>query len=127
MMEMRYWELLKREFRVSALHMSPISGIKNKYVEETANIEESISKYPDFKVVHVCEDGDVPLHEFKHPDKAVYIFGKGSYSPFNNMKKDSDLSLRIEVPAEKGLLLAPVCAGIILHDRFIKDGTHSCR
>lgn len=122
MMEMRYWELLTREFKVEKLHMSPISGIKNKWVEETKGIQESLDKYPDLQVVHVCEEGDTPLSEFKHPEKAVYIFGKGNYSPFNNMKKDSDLSVRIEVPAKKGLLLAPVCAGIILHDRFVKNG-----
>lgn len=127
MMEMRYWELLVRDFSVDKLHMSPISGIRNKWVEETKDIRESIAKYPDLKVVHVCEEGDVPLTEFVHPEKAIYLFGKGTYSPFNDMKTESDLSVRIEVPGKRGLLLAPVCAGILLHDRHIKNGINNNR
>jgi tRNA(Leu) C34 or U34 (ribose-2'-O)-methylase TrmL len=128
MMESRHWELLKREFLVDKWLMSPVSGIKNRHVIETASIEESLALFPDYKVVWITEaEGGSDLESFVHPEKVIYVFGKTNFSPFANMKREGDLSIKIKTPANKGLLLSPLCASVILYDRIRKNGFNNCR
>lgn len=127
MTEMRHWETTIRDFEVDNFYMSPVTGIKNKWVVEKHNIDEVLELYPSLPKIYITETGDIPLSEFEHPKDALYIFGKGNYSPFNNLSKKGDYSVRIEIPAKKDLLLATNCATVILYDRFIKNGFNSSR
>lgn len=128
MMESRYWELLKREFEVDEWMMSPISGIKNRYVIETPSIQDSLAAHSDCQAVFITEaDGGVDLEDFVHPEKAIYLFGKTNFSPFANMKRDGDLAIKIKTPANKGLLLSSLCVSVILYDRIKKNGFNNCR
>ena len=114
------WEVLKREFDVDQLYMCHITGIENKYITERKDLTEVFDENKHLKVIFVAENGEESLHDFVHPENALYVFGRTNLSPFNNMKRDGDLSLRIDTPTDQGLLLSPIVAGIVLYDRFKK-------
>ena len=122
------WELTKREFLVDDWIMSPVTGIKNKWLRETPSIKEAIDLHPDCKVVFVSEaEGGTDLESFVHPEKAIYIFSKCCYDPVVNHKKDGDLVVKIKTPANTGLLLSSSCVSVILYDRIRKNGFNNCR
>jgi hypothetical protein len=118
--EMDLWEYPLREFNVSELIMSPVSGIKAK-VTEVPTIEEAIQNNPELVPVFCHEQGEYELSEFKHPEEALYIFGKANCSPFNNLHKPKgSLSLQVRTPSSKGMLWPHQAASIILYDRSQK-------
>ena len=118
--EIELWEYPLKDYGVETHYMVPITGIAKK-VKERSSLEEIIKENPDYKVIFCDERATTELKNFKHPKKALYIFGKANYSPFLSLKRKNDLELRVETPHPRGgLLWGHQTASIILYDRFIK-------
>jgi hypothetical protein len=114
------WEMVIRDFAVDYFYMTPVSGIQSDWVVEKPSIESILASYPYFSVVFVDERGNEKLQEFKHPDKALYIFGRTSQSAIPS-KRDGDRTLSIETIANNGLLWAHQACALVLYDRLVKS------
>ena len=102
------------EYGVNELIMTPISGI-NRKVTEVESIEEAISLNPELTVVFVDENGEEDLSSFEHPENAIYVVGRASYSP---LKQLGGKSVKINTPTDKGRLWGHQAICIILQDRY---------
>jgi len=93
--EVDLWEMAMREFAVQRLNMAPISGICCKWLHEYQSLHEILEDRSQLTPVFVDEKGAVEISDFSHPENALYVFGKGNWSPFNNLAKNH-LSVRID-------------------------------
>lgn len=118
--EIDLWRYPLKDFGVDRFYMTPISGIESKKVIELPSLEDILNKNKELLPIYVTEDGEYSLKEFKHPKNVLYIFGKTNYSPFNTMKTEDSMSLRIETKLNRGMLWGHQAAGIILYDRTVK-------
>jgi len=118
--EHSHWHYPLRDFKVDEFIMCPVSGIAEP-VKEYAELSLAIAANPDLQVVFVDEQGTETLSNFVHPENALYVFGKASQSPLATYYKEGDLSLRIETPANAGLLWPHQAAAILLYDRMLKQ------
>lgn len=119
--EIDLWEYPLRDFGVDQHYMIPISGIDNKKVHERQEINEVLDKNRDMTIIFCDERANTLLKDFEHPENALYVFGKANYSPFLNLAREGDLSLKIEtVRPQGGLLWGHQAASIILYDRLMK-------
>lgn len=115
------WEYPLREFAVDGWYMSPVSGIaKSSALTEVADLKEVIDANSTLTVVWVDEKGDTPLQKFKHPQNALYIMGRTSQSVLG-MRRDGDLSVRIETITNSGGLWAHQAITMVLYDRLKKS------
>lgn len=116
-----WWDMVMRDFCVDQHYMSPISGIDRKdRLFEAAHIEEVLDANRDLTIVFVDERADVPLRDFEHPEGALYVLGKVSYSGFLSHRRAGDQAVRIETNANLGLLWPHQAAAIVLYDRGVK-------
>lgn len=106
-----------RDFGVDGLCMSPVSGIASNAVSEFADTQAIIDAHPELTLVYVDEDGETGLADFIHPKDCLYVFGKGSFSPWKSAGKPKGCSVRIETPSSSGLLWPHQAAAIVLYDR----------
>lgn len=113
--EVTQWEMVMREFGVDRLNMAPVSGISKRWVSEYPSINELLADRDHLTQVFVDENGGCELGDFLHPDDALYVFGKGTYSPFSALAKDS-LSVRIG-SVTPGMMWPHQAAAIVLYDR----------
>jgi len=119
--EIDLWQYPLRDFGIDDFYMVPISGIKSKKVKEKPTLKSVIEENKNLKIIFVTEGGEYSLQEFKHPENALYIFGKTNYSPFNNMKIKDSISLKIETKLNGGMLWGHQAASIVLYDRMVKE------
>ena len=125
-MEIDLWKFPLRDFGVTDFYMCPISGIQGK-VKERKNIQEILEENSEYTAIFCDERSEKSLITFKHPENAIYIFGKANFSPFLSLKREKDLSVKIDTLDNKGLLWGHQAASIILYDRMIKNGNCSNR
>lgn len=112
------WQMSLREFGVKELHMTPITGIDKKWIHEYSTMDELLLANHDAVPVFVDEKAECELTYFTHPQDALYVFGKGNWSPFNNMAKDH-ASVRIG-STKPGMLWPHQALAIVLYDRLRK-------
>lgn len=117
------WETMLRDFKVDKWYMEPVSGIDKVDVHEVASLEALVNdeRAIGTSIVFVDENGETPLTNFKHPENVLYVFGKASYSPMRALKREGDLSIRIETPAQAALLWPHQAAAIVLYDKIRKN------
>jgi len=116
-----WWDMVMRDFEVDQHYMSPISGIdRSDRLTEVARIDDALEANPDLTKVFVDERSDVELQDFEHPENALYVFGKVSYSGFLVHKRERDLAVRINTNANLGLLWPHQAAALVLYDRGVK-------
>ncbi len=121
--EAHLWGTMLRDFEVEAWHMSPVTGIAERRVEEWPEPERMIEALREqYDLVFVTEDSSVPeLQHFEHPENSCYVFGKANYSPFIALRQhETDLALHIHTPAGKGLLWPHQCAVAVLWHRGLQ-------
>lgn len=118
--EIELWEYPLRDFGVDTLYMVPITGIRSRFVQERASLEEILEESHGCRIVFVDERAERSLAKFDHPPNALYVFGKANFSPLLSYKREGDLAIRIDTIANKGLLWPHQAAAIVLHDRFLK-------
>lgn len=122
--EIDLWEYPLRDFGVKRHYMTPISGIDSKKVHERKGIKEILEENKELTIIFCDERADTLLKDFKHPENALYVFGKANYSPFLSLAREQDLSLKIETKRQKGgLLWGHQAASIILYDRLMKGSS----
>jgi|SRR3989344_6016701 len=129
-----HWRFMTKHFGVDTLYMTPVTGLADKlknsldYTEskfvELPSLEDVIKANPKLTPVIVDENGATELSEFKHPDNALYLFGRVSYSPLESLKGEK-LSVRIpswskHSNASLGLLHPHQAASIVLYDKMTK-------
>lgn len=116
--EAHLWEMVIRDFMVDEWHMSPVTGIEETLVEEWQDAAQMIKAMRELMpLVFVTESAATELADFKHPTDACYVFGKCNWSPFINLKSGDDLAVRVDTPADKGLLWPHQCATAVLWHR----------
>lgn len=119
--EIDLWEYPLRDFEVDTFYMCPISGIQNNKVEERKDIQDVLDENPKLTAIFCDENAKTSLKDFKHPTKALYIFGRANFSPFLSLKRKKDKALKIEtVSPDGGLLWGHQAAAIVLYDRMMK-------
>jgi len=116
--EIELWHLMLRDFGVDKFYMTPVSGIKSSKVIEMTTLEDIIEANKDKTIVYVDERSETELSDFKHPENALYVFGKANYSPFMADMKEGDMSVKIKTIENKGLLWPHQAASIVLYDRI---------
>jgi len=129
-----HWRFMTKHFGVDTLYMTPVTGLADKfknrldYTEtkfiELPTLEDVIKANPEFTPVIVDENGATELREFKHPENALYLFGRVSHSPLEFLKRQ-ELSVRIpswskHKNASLGLLHPHQAAAIVLYDKMTK-------
>ncbi|MCK5432428.1 MAG: hypothetical protein KAJ03_06770 [Gammaproteobacteria bacterium] len=112
------------EYEVQELIMSPVSGIA-KQVTEVSGIDDALKMNPDLTPVFVDEKGETPMQDFEHPEDALYILGKASYSPYKRFEGTHPKSVRVETPTNRGRMWAHQAMCLVLYDRFIKNGPNN--
>jgi len=128
--EQYYWSLPIRDFGETEWHMVPISGIK--CAEQKVNLTEWKS-YDDFFNFHSDltrvfieprTEHQNPittwLHEFKHPEDCVYIFGSAHLNPTLSHCRKQDVVVSIKTAQDKGVFWADQAMCIVLYDRLMK-------
>jgi hypothetical protein len=115
------WDYPLCEYDVDEWIMTPVSGIDGKCVEYHT-IQDAIDDNPDLTVVYVDEKGSEELHNFKHPNDALYIFGRSSQSHMD----PKGITLRIDTLNNGGRLWAHQAACLVLDHRF-RNGNNSNR
>jgi len=119
--EIDLWEMVMREFDIKDHYMSPITGIDHP-VKERKNIQQVLKENPGYTAIFCDERAETTLEDFKHPKKALYVFGRTNFSPFLSFKRPKDLSIKIQTALPKsGLFWSHQAAAIILHDRLLKQ------
>lgn len=74
-----------------------------------------------YTVVLVDGAGDVPIMDFKHPEKAVYVFGRTLLDIYTEID-DKDYEVSVNIPTTQSVpLFGVVAGGIVLQDRFTKS------
>lgn len=115
--ELDLWEHPLRDFGVDEFHMSPVTGIRSRVVQEHHNLGELIEDLRVQGLVPIFFDelAETPLQEFEHPENAVYVFGKASVSAMAAYAKPGDLTVRIEY--SEGRLWPHQAMVLALYDR----------
>lgn len=133
-MEAPLWSWVLREFNVSDWWMWPVSGIRNGeenqgiHLEERHNLAEILSEVSGTRVfaeaqsqAHPVTLGSTWLHEFDHPDDAVYIFGSVYSNSAVQAWTEGDLQLSIKTETDNGVAWPHQCLFTILYDRMVKS------
>lgn len=95
--------------------MFPVSGLSKPWLSEYKSFEDLILDKQHLTPVYVDERGEVELSDFRHPENALYIFGKANYAPWHR-KQTGDASVRIDTACD-GMLWPDQCLALVLYDR----------
>lgn len=110
-----------KEFGIENFYMCPVTGIDKSRVIEKASIEEVLAENPTLTRVYVDERATVNLADFQHPDNALYIMGKTTYSPYlTNFNPETDLAVKIPSVNNSGGFWGDQAVIMVLYDRFLK-------
>lgn len=119
--EFDLWAFPLRDFGVAEWIMAPVSGI-GKRVTEVEQISEAFDANPELTVVFVDEKGETPLQDFQHPEDALYVLGRASFSPLLSLGHTvKHVSVKIETKEGKGLLWPHQAIAVVLYDRAKKS------
>jgi hypothetical protein len=112
--EMDLWWSVMRTYEIPFLHMTPVTGLRHKMLMEHDSFEDMVAA-TDLTPVFVDENAECELADFEHPENALYLFGKATYSPFSNLS-DGKQALHIKAP-KPGMLWPHQCLAIVMNDR----------
>ncbi len=119
--EIDLWRYPLQDFGIDQFYMVPVSGIQSKKVSERISLIEVLSENKSLTPVFVTEAGENILTDFVHPEDAIYITGRTNYSPFNNIKVENGVSVRVPTIMDKGILWGHQAMSIVLYDRMVKS------
>lgn len=130
--EANYWNLVLRDFEVEEWLMAPVSGICHNeetsiHLKEFKNYDEMLSSCAELPRVffeprtkHQNPD-TIWMHDFKHPEECVYVFGSAHYNPTLQHKREQDVVVSIKTKDDKGVLWSHQCIALVLYDRMVKS------
>ncbi len=139
--EQYYRALPIRDFGLTDWNMIPKSGINNVEqgvnLTEWKNYEEFFETYPELTRVFLeprteHHNPDTTwLHDFKHPDDCVYVFGSAHYNPTLKHYRDTAITksgkiykdhiVTVKTEQDKGVLWADQALVVTLYDRMLKS------
>ena len=119
--EEEQWKFPLKEFSVDELIMFPVTGIFSSYTVEYTTYEECVAANQGLTIVFVDEHETGTLHDYTHPENALYVFGKTSLSLSTVYKQPGDHSIKIANPNDTVLLLGHQDATLVLHDRYLNS------
>lgn len=119
------------------LGASYIFTVGKKYKKQTSDVVRAWSRIPLFyypemedllnNIPYDCrlvgieiDDNATPLHEFKHPQRAIYLLGSEDFGLPQEVKDKCHFLVRL--PGNSSLNVG-VTGGIVLHDRVCKIPT----
>ena len=107
-----------RTYEIPTLHMCPVSGLKHKMLREHSTFEDMLDYTVGLTPVFVDENAPTELGDLQaHPEDALYIFGKATYSPFTNMALQGKHAIRIAAP-KMGMLWPHQALAIVMDHRM---------
>jgi hypothetical protein len=115
-MEYELWAYMLQDYGVDEWIMSPVSGIDKPNITEIATTEKVVLANPDLTPVYLDEKAEISLDDFVHPENALYILGKASYSPWM-AAGSTGLSIKIDTPHGVGGLWPHQAVNLVLYDR----------
>jgi hypothetical protein len=115
------WKFPLRDFGVDFWSMVPVSGIEESGLVEFRDMRTALEIYREkFAIVFLDEKARDELADFRHPESAVYVFGRVGYNPAAELARPNDYGVRIATPAGAGLLWPHQCAALVLYHRSIQ-------
>jgi hypothetical protein len=86
------------------------------------NDPEDIHFLPNITYIAVEQESktSIPIADFVHPDKAVYVVGSSKYQ-HPSFWMNADHRVHIDVPHMNHPLYGDQAMAIILHDRYLKN------
>jgi hypothetical protein len=125
------WRFMLRHFGVSEVCLMPNLNLKDKVSSgnppevlliEMDKVEDVLDKNKELVPVIIDERGTVTLKNFKHPEDAIYIFGRTGFNPLDTLTNWPGITVRIEGVDESSAWLHPHQAcSIVLYDRLVKQ------
>jgi hypothetical protein len=116
-----WWHPLK-EFGIDEFYMSPVTGIAKGRVLEKASIDDVFRECEGLTRVYVDESSTIELPDFVHPENALYIFGRTTFSPYLRHNQEGDLAVKIPTVVNQGGFWGHTAAAVLMYDRFLKGG-----
>jgi hypothetical protein len=110
--------------------MWPQSGVRNNErdvtLREYDSFHELLRSLPDLPRVYLEPEGHHTargqwLHEYNHPEDAIYIFGSAHFNPVLAGREPRDTVVTIKTVGDKGVLWPTQCLVTVLHDRLVKS------
>jgi hypothetical protein len=120
--EFNDWLHPLQEFGITEFYMSPVTGIAKGRVLERQFIDNVFEETEELTRVYVDEAATVELPEFEHPEHALYIMGKTTFSPYLTHRREGDLAVKIPSVTNGGGFWGHSAISIVLYDRFLKGG-----
>lgn len=117
-----WWHPLK-EFGLNDFYMCPVTGIGITRCMERSSVDEVFAEVDDqiYTRVYVDENATTELSNFVHPENALYIMGKTSYSPYLTHYRDGqDQAVKISTVANSAGFWGEQATILILYDRYMK-------
>lgn len=119
------------------LGASYIFTVGKKYKKQTSDVVKTWSRiplfyYPDMEdllnnIPYDCrlvgieiDDSAIPLHEFEHPKRAIYLLGSEDFGLPQEIR--DKCHFLVKLPGNSSLNVG-VTGGIVLHDRVCKIAT----
>ena len=116
--EANLWEMPMSEFGVARMNVTPVSGIKKKWIHEYPSMAHLLDDRAHLTPVFIDENGRVELRELEHPEDALYVFGRYSYSPAANEGREG---LTVHIDTKKpGMMWPHQALSIVLYDRLCR-------
>lgn len=127
------WRFMLKHFGVDEAILIPNCDARHKIpldntdtpMREMNNINEVLASTSELTPVFIDERGTTPLHEFTHPQNALYIFGRTGFAPLDGLSEWSGHTVVIEsIPKltnTAGWLHPNQACAIVLYDRLRKS------
>ena len=93
------------------------NSVENIPLTSVENLLEGVSQNMKIVCVELVENA-TPLHEFKHPDKAIYIFGPEDGTISQDIIDQADSVIYIPTV---GCMNLAATANVVLYDRLVKS------
>lgn len=129
-----FWAYPLRDFAVTNWLMHPVTGIVNHESAVTltehhdfqsclANVTGRLVFVEPINQAFPQTANPTWLHEYTHPDDAVYIFGSAHFNPMAGGNFDPDLHDHIAIATanNNGILWPHQALVTVLHDRLVKS------
>jgi len=124
------WAWPLREFGVTEWRMWPVSGIRcperTVTLTEFHDINAALEGLSGQRVFLEPDNSSFPLdtimlHEFEHPEDAIYIFGSNHFNPTVGRITDDDVALQLPTVKNSGVLWPHQVMVTVLYDRLVKS------
>ena len=102
--------------RLPKLHTDPMRSFRHIPVIKSKNLLEAVPESTTIVGIELCDDAE-PLIDFKHPERACYIFGPENGSIADDILKHC--THKIMIPTMAALNLG-MTVNIVMYDRLAK-------